>query len=421
MANHEVLYETDLAKEFKKAGVEVLDFKFKPCKVGVALNKEWADRLRESKDAAILQQIVRESQKAVAAYIDEVKRSGDELNKAIESVEEGKRDPAVIKNAKRAWQDICHKGAAELNKELSTIPRSCWDRLCKRKKQYKAYKVESGFKVTMGVVSLIGTGVSIAAAIPTMGGSIAFTIVGGLKTISALGQEIHKLARDAESLQKKLAKDIPALREEYLRATGKTKKSAVAKDAAKSAANVLLTGPAFKTLKSVDDNFSAWQNKVAGIEVRWHKQSKKVYEVMDAAKELEDKLKKSPSKKAAKVLKNVRDIRKELDELLKKVEGLGERVVKAEDAAGDMEKLLKELNGKKALRYSQRAVRLFDSAQSLALAGAGAGVGFSGAEAGETVKIAKTALGLTTTVSNEIKKQAEAEAAANKILAELKG
>lgn len=100
---------------------------------------------------------------------------------------------------------------ARLKSELETIPNKHWERFKRVKKDYRNYKIKSGFKVgatTGGLALAIG---STAASVPTGGASIVITVIGIQRTVFSLVEQIRDLSYEGETVLRKLAEDIESL------------------------------------------------------------------------------------------------------------------------------------------------------------------------------------------------------------------
>src|ERR1039457_4260718 len=164
-----VIWSRDVAEQVtKKYAAKWLDFK--GCVVQLKLNDDILKVLEKEEDHATPAFMVDDANELCDKVVDEIVAKARSL------------EPGLLKGRKP--EEI----SAELQKDVKTlvtnlgiqvskIPAARWNKFVAQKKQYKEYKIQSAQSVVLGTLGVIASGLSIAAAVPTGGATLALGIV----------------------------------------------------------------------------------------------------------------------------------------------------------------------------------------------------------------------------------------------------
>ncbi|MCZ6837547.1 MAG: hypothetical protein O7G85_17360 [Planctomycetota bacterium] len=387
-----VIWKRDIASEVKKIFSPDWLKDWKGTIVQLKLNDDILDVLEKEEDYATPAFMVEDAQDACKKTVTAIAKIAANIHK------KGSGHDTFPKLAK---QEI-----KSLEAEIKKIPQARWNKFVARKKQYKDYKIKSGFDVALGTLGTIGSGLAIAAAVPTGGATLALGIVGGIRSVTALTQTCYDLAIEAEKVEKGLKKDLEDLKKSYLKVDGEAKKSAGAKEVAKSTMSSLLNAypPFVASLPKCDKNYTLWDNKAAGLEVNGRKLTKAFIQLFKKVDAFEKEMKTAKSKEAGKLLDKVKKLRVQLTKSFDKAATMNGRVKTADKNMPAIKKLLDALKDKNA-DYAKIFDKVFPVVVNLALAGANAGIGFTDAKT--AMDTASTALGLGNDLLSEVKSQIE--------------
>lgn len=253
--------------------------------------------------------------------------------------------------------------------EMKQIPKARWAAFTKKKTQYKAYKATAAKSMAKEVVGISISAVGVASS---GGASLALGIVAVVRAVAKLSKEIHDLAKDAETIEKNIERDLKALTARYV---VKKKETLGRNEVAGSLLKGILKvdAPFVKTLSKCNSNYKRWENKAAGMSVEGRKLSASIMKAITACGKLEKQLKNAETKDARKILDQLRKGRASLDTSLNSCSTMMKRVADAEKKMATLKKLLDVLNGQNP-KYAEIFDKVFPKVLDAALLGASAGV-----------------------------------------------
>lgn len=379
------IWERDVSDQMKKAYKSKALPDIKGYKVELTLNDEILDALEEENDHVTPQQMVDDAQE----LCDEVVADLTKDLKKLDSDLDGKEEDEVEKGCKEFEKELADQ-VKELGKKVAEVPKKRWAKFVAAKKQYKDYKIDSGFKVTIGTLGAIGSGLALAAAVPTGGATLAMGIVGGIRSGLGLAKLLHGLWQDLEDVQGSAQKNLDMLAERY-----KSKAKLVANESGATIVNTIFGAEFAPNVGKVENDVKLWSNKLAGVTVNGHKLGTEAVGVMKDLDKLEAMLKKSASRQAGGIMTKIKKLQPKLEDLLTKTEKMNARVGPSEKCLDGAEKLVNELN--QQVPDLQKAFnKLLPIVTNLAMAGADAAEGFQ--EAKNALEYADAALGLANEV-----------------------
>ena len=145
-------------------------------------------------------------------------------------------------------------------------------RLAKVKTAYTSYKIMSGVKLTLTSVGAAAGIIGLALTPLTFGLTSVAGCIGIAKSAVSLGQQIGKLALDAEGLALKVSEDLVTLNKQYQNA----KKTLVGVgELGKTLVNATLP-TMVTTIKECSSDCEQVKNKIDGIEVKAHETAEKL-------------------------------------------------------------------------------------------------------------------------------------------------
>ena len=193
----------------------------------------------------------------VAAYmVEDAQAVYDEFMKAAQSA---LNELDAAGKAKGAGKDDIAKRVKAFDSKLASLSKSTqaklekvpglrWDKWVTTKKEYKTYQIKAGVKVGVAVLGTVGAGLSLAAAVPTGGATLALSIVGGIRAIAGLATQIKNLALDVEKVEKIILFDLRALTSAYDKGGKKALAAASGAMVAVQAVFAVDIGPSLKTI-----------------------------------------------------------------------------------------------------------------------------------------------------------------------------
>lgn len=390
----------DLLKLYKPAWVkDIKGYEFK-----LTLNEDLLDVLEAEGDLVTPQQMVDDANELTKKLLSALVK----LMKQVEAAADKEADPARKQKIYELFDTKAKQVLTASKPHFQKIPESRWAAFVKRNKQYRDYKVKTGFDITLGVLGVAGGAVGVAGAAATGGASLVLGIISLVRGVAALADKIKDAARSAEKVEKVLESDLNTLKSRYQTVLGDARKGA--QGATEITGSVLkgLLGtdtPYMATLPKCDKNFGLWQNKVAGLAVAGRKLSAAIARTLTECDKLEKILKKSADAKARKYLDKLRKARASLDKALNECSDMMGRVGSADKNAPKLETLLNALKAQNP-KYADIFDRVFPAVVNLTLAGANAGVGLK--EAANTLESLNAGLGLMNDILSEGKDQLEA-------------
>jgi chromosome segregation ATPase len=375
------IWKRDVAEEMKKAYKSKAAPNIKGYILELTLNDDILDALEEENDHVTPQRMVEDAQELCEDTVKELNTKLRELDAKVD----GKSEDEVDK-ARDDFEKLMEKEIRDLGNELKKVPAARWAKFIATKKKYKDYKIDCGFKITLGTLGAIGSGLAIAAAVPTGGASLALGIVGGIRSGVAMAKLCHDLYKEMETVQDSVEKNLKTLLELY-----KSRAKLAVSETGATMINTIFGADFVPNVGKVDKDVELWQNKLAGVDVNGHKLGAQAMKVIKDVDKLQEMIKKSASKKAGEIMTKIQKLQKELDKLLQKTTDMNARVAPSEKAVEAAEQVVEELN-KKIPNLQKAFNTLFPIVASLSLAGANAGVGFQ--EASGALDYVNTSLGL---------------------------
>jgi hypothetical protein len=379
-----VVYQCDISKEVLSFGQ--IPWRLADYKVNLTINSDILDLLEKKGGHSTAAAMVADAQdlcKAVANKISSY-AAKDVYSHPPKTNEE--RDGMTAKL--KAYVDAQVK---ELSEQLTKIPGERWNKWLEQKKQYKAYKLQVGKSVGLGTLAVVGSLAAVGTAAPTMGASLAPAIIAAVKSIAEAVKLGLQLWKEAETVQKELQKDLAVLKESYLNAEGKAKKTMGAKEVGKAvlkeatlgigdvAAELGLNSSWLKTLPKCKEDFSNLTGKVSHLVINNQSQTKHALRALADTEKLQEEMKKAENAKdAGKIFDQLVKLRKGINENLEGASSLGGRIRSLEKALPELEKGLKELT-KENPTYSEVFGTYFPTVVSLFLAAANATAGVAAA------------------------------------------
>ncbi|GAB2488068.1 hypothetical protein [Jatrophihabitans fulvus] len=368
---------------------------FKGFTMSLTLNDDILTVLEKAKDVVTPAFMVEDAQKVGAEAVAQVVTKIKQLDSKASQL-----SAADLAKAR----DILRNQVVDVLKfaepQLKAIPKARWERFVARNQQYKDYKIKSGVKVTVGVLTVAGSAAAIAGS---QGAALPLAIVSMVRGCTAIVKTCYDLALDADKVGKDLKADIETLQKRYQDAS-RTQQGAIEAGASVLKGILGTDAPFVATLPKARANYELWDNKVAGVTVNGRKAGKAIKMTLAKCDELEAKLKTVPDKKAKDVYKQLVAARAKVNDALDGVADLMGKVRRFEEAGPQLEQALAELesdNPKWAVVFD----KLFPTAVSLALAAASAGEGFKAAQS--LLETVNAAVGLTQEFASSGKDQWE--------------
>jgi hypothetical protein len=272
----------------------------------------------------------------VAAYmVEDAQGVYDEYRKSVQNalgeLDEACQRKGITKDeiAKRAknFESKLSSHTKNVEASLTKVPGVRWDKWVSTKKEYKSYQIKAGVKVGVAVLGTVGAGLSLAAAVPTGGATLALSIVGGLRAIAGLATQIKNLALDVEKVEKVILFDLGALTKAYQKGGKKALAAASGAMVTVQAVFAVDIGP---SLKSINGNCGLWKSKVQGLDVAAGKLAGEALDTLKKADALENTLGKAKPKDLDKALKKIQKLRKGIDDGLDGANKLSARIKTAE-------------------------------------------------------------------------------------------
>lgn len=274
-------------------------------------------------------------------------RSGmDEVGKQILAAEAKaqKFDAKAAAAFTRDVQALLDKGARTASDEMAELCEKLITDYKKGQKELTKFRVKCGGKIAVTAVLVTG---GVVLSVTTFGGLTPLGIVGIVKGGLAIGQEIVKLALDADKAGKLIQGELMVLKKLMNEGNAKAKTSGkVAQGAKEIGLNVFskVLGVETPSLKNCQSHIEVHKVDIAKIEKKSKAFSETIYEAMDEqakqAKALAEAKKTLPSNKVGKIAQQVDKVEKVLDELLKSTIKFNEAVERAEKRQEQFEKAL---------------------------------------------------------------------------------
>lgn len=371
--------------------------------ISLTINADLYDAISAKKAANLLQFMVEDAQgktdRTVRTLI--LKSREYEAKKAQSAKLQNpmKRMEIMIPASRELRADI----GAEIKvlcRQLEQVPQKWWSTYIQSKEEYKQYRIQSGLKIAIGGLMLTGTALSIAAAAPTGGASLALGIVGAQRGTVGLYQDLVKLNAEAEKIMMTLTKDIETLCKSIASKHGTANLAGREMGRAVTKAITGYDGGVV-TVSSCQDKVTLLKNKQRGLLVRGTRLARKLEEQRSRIKQMQAMMRNNDmsEKKKRKMTKMITDAEDKLDHIIDKTVTMNSRwsnSVKSLERLSPTLKMLDERNPKSAVV----AGKILNVVTNLALAGANAGVGYEGAKS--AIELAQTSITLIDDVGVEL-------------------
>ena len=285
-------------------------------------------------------------QKMQSAAAAKARSAMDDVEKQILAAEAKaqKFDPKTAAAFTRDVQALLEKGAKTASDEMAELCEKLINDYKKGQKELLKFRVKCSGKIALTAV-LVTAGVVLS--VTTFGGLTPLGIVGIVKGGVGIGQEIVKLALDADKMGKLIQGELTVLKKLMNEENAKAKTSGkVAQGAKEIGLNVFskVLGVETPSLKNCQSHIDIHKVDIAKIEKKAKALSETIYEAMDEqakqAKALEQAKKTLPANKVGKISMQVDKVEKFLDELLKSTIKLNESIERAEQRQEKFQKAL---------------------------------------------------------------------------------
>ncbi|MBC7994395.1 MAG: hypothetical protein H7Z15_14285 [Rhizobacter sp.] len=285
-------------------------------------------------------------QKMQSAAAAKARSAMDDVEKQILAAEAKaqKFDPKTGAAFTRDVQVLLEKGAQAASDEMADLCEKLINDYKKGQKELLKFRVKCGGKIALTAVLVTGGAV---LSVVTAGALSPLGIVGIVKGGLAIGQEIVKLALDADKAGKLIQAELTVLKKLMNEENAKAKKSGkVAQGAKEIGLNVFskVLGVETPSLKNCQSHIEIHKIDIAKIEKKSKALSETIYEAMDEQakqdKALATAKKTLPANKVGKMAMQVEKIEKALDELLKSTIKVNEAIERAEKRQEHFEKAL---------------------------------------------------------------------------------
>ncbi len=285
-------------------------------------------------------------QKMQSAAAAKARSAMDDVERQILAAETKaqKFDPKTAAAFTRDVQALLEKGTQAASDEMADLCEKLITDYKKGQKELLKFRVKCGGKIALTAVLVTGGAV---LSVVTAGALSPLGIVGIVKGGLAIGQEIVKLALDADKAGKLIQAELTALKKLMNEENAKAKTSGkVAQGAKEIGLNVFskVLGVETPSLKNCQSHIEIHQIDIAKIEKKSKALSETIYEAMDEQAQQNKALavakKTLPASKVGKIAMHVEKIEKALDELLKSTIKVNESIERAEKRQAHFEKAL---------------------------------------------------------------------------------
>lgn len=311
------IVEHDLAKlAIKKSGTSVLKLKPIPLVVSIDVDDKLNKALGE--DPLLLQQMVDKANKKIDKIAEEL---GGVLKETAVKIQKTPGDKEKFEDeAEKEFEKV----AKQAEKDVPLEVMKTWEKLKTRKAEYKAYKIKAGIKIATS-----GAAITASVATTAVGGftgvGTVVGIVGIVKSLSNLAQEIVKLGKSAKTTMGELEDMLTKVAEKY---KSETKGGKVGLEELGKEVLAGLTSFKMTSIKKCGDWDKLLGDKLNGVEVNAHEISKQVNKILNELQKVQaelpkylDKLKPNmPSDQVVKIMGQAGKVEKKVMELFKKSE-----------------------------------------------------------------------------------------------------
>lgn len=240
---------------------------------------------------------------AVGGVVDDIKKAKDLDDRALNAL--------LVKRG----DDAADKLADAMEKALAA-----W---VKDKKEYTSYKVKSAGKIVVSTAGVVASAASIGL---TAGAASPVAIISMARSSIGLAQNVAKLAMEAETVERMIRKDISVLSVAF--AKNKENKAAQnMKELALSGIAAVL-GVDTPSINNCQSRIELYHNKLTGLKKDHAKFAGTIYKLMDLQETLQKKVDNTAksAKNYGKLKKTLDSAEKVLDDVLKRVVAIGERI-----------------------------------------------------------------------------------------------
>jgi hypothetical protein len=305
----------------------------------------------------------------------------------------GKRRNVTMQQIQEATQNTFNQLRPQLEQELQKIPERRWQRFQTAKTKWREYKIKAATNVVIGSLQIVTGALSIAAAVPTMGGTLPLAIVATARGVYKTATEVVEILKEAEHHQKELLENMTNL----VKAYRQSKARVIGQEITATLLKGLLGSDALfvESLPKCEKTYTAWQAQVALLRIRNVKFGNKAMDLMNKVGQMEEVVDQSKPKNSAKAKAKIESLRGLVTQLLDKSSDLGARVGKAEEAEKTIDPAMEDLR-LAVPDYVKIFDKIFPMAVSIGLGAAAGGLEIAHAEA--TIEIAKGSL----EIANEV-------------------
>ena len=240
---------------------------------------------------------------AVDSIVDDIKKAKDLNDRGLNSI--------LVKTG----DEMADKLADAIEKALAA-----W---VKDKKEYTSYKVKSAGKIVVGTAGVVASAVTIGL---TAGAASPVAIISMARSSIGLAQNIAKLAMEAETVERLIRKDMGVLSKAF--AKNKDNKAAQNMKELGLAGIAAVLGVDTPSINNCNSRIQLYGNKLTGLKKDHAKFAGTIYKLMDVQESLKHKIDKTAksAKNYGKLTKTLGSAEKSLDEILKRVVAIGERI-----------------------------------------------------------------------------------------------
>lgn len=293
-------------------------------------------------------------QELADAVTTTIRENGTNFKSALETINQkvANNGYSDLKVATAEIQQAYKDFEAAVGPAAKTAMDNVWKKIISDKQEYRKYQVKSGLSIVAKSIGLVASIAATAAGGFTGAGTVIGAI-GMAKTAITLFNETRDLLKDAESVGRTLDKDIASMRDK-LNAQSPT--TTGVKELGKAGLE-RLTGIRTTGLKSIDDNFTLYQNKLKGYHTKASSLGGKINQLLNETQALSKKvvlLKQEASAKkipqlatsANKLEATVSKLEKQLDNLLKGASSAMEGYNKGMENVKNLTTVINDLKGK---------------------------------------------------------------------------
>jgi len=296
----------------------------------------------------------------------------------------GGRRNVTMQQIQKATQDTFNELRPKLEQDLQKIPQQRWQRFQSAKTKWRDYKIKAATNVVIGSLQIIAGAASIAAAVPTMGGTLPLAILSTARGVYKTATEVVEILKEAEHHQKELLENMTNLAKAYQQ----SKARAIGQEITATLLKGFLGSDALfvDSLPKCEKTYTAWQANVALLRIRNVKFGNKAMDLMTKVDQMEAVVDESKPKNAAKMKTKIASLRDKVTQLLDTSSDLGGRVGKAEQAEKTIEPAMVDLR-QAVPDYVKIFDTIFPMAVSIGLGAAAGGLEIAHAEG--AIEIAK--------------------------------